>query len=153
MVDIVAQPTKSGFLFVFDRVTGVPLWPIDEKPVPKSEAPGEQSWPTQPVPSKPPAFARQKFTVDDLNPHVDESEKARFREILRGARYDGMFTPPSDKQDTIQFPADDGGANWGNAAADPETGLLYVRSADSPELKLKLTKRLPLRVPQTGTAE
>ena len=153
MVDIVAQATKSGFVFVFDRVTGEPLWPIEERPVPKSEAPGEQSWPTQPVPSKPPAFARQKFTADDINPYVDETEKARFREILRNARYEGMFTPPNHKQDTIQLPADDGGSNWGNAAADPLTGILYVRSADSPELKLKLASRLPLRVPAAGTPE
>jgi quinoprotein glucose dehydrogenase len=153
MVDIVAQPTKNGFVFVFDRVTGVPLWPIEERPVPKSEAPGEQSWPTQPFPTKPPAFARQRVSVDDLNPYVEESEKARFREIFRNARYEGMFTPPNDRQDTIQLPADDGGSNWGNAAADPETGMLFIRSADSPELKLKLTKRLPLRVPATGTAE
>jgi quinoprotein glucose dehydrogenase len=153
MVDIVAQATKSGFVFVFERVTGEPLWPIEERPVPKSEAPGEQSWPTQPVPTKPPAFARQKFTADDINPYVSEAEKARFREILRNARYEGMFTPPTDKQDTIQLPADDGGSNWGNAAADPRSGVLFIRSADSPELKLKLTKRLPLRVPQSGTPE
>jgi quinoprotein glucose dehydrogenase len=153
MVDIVAQATKSGFVFVFGRVTGERLWPIEERPVPKSEAPGEQSWPTQPVPTKPPAFARQKFTADDINPYVSEAEKARFREILRNARYEGMFTPPNDKQDTIQLPADDGGSNWGNAAADPRSGVLFIRSADSPELKLKLTKRLPLRVPQSGTPE
>ncbi|MDQ1468581.1 MAG: quinoprotein glucose dehydrogenase, partial [Bryobacterales bacterium] len=153
MVDIVAQPTKSGFVFAFGRVSGTPLWPIEERAVPRSEAPGEQSWPTQPVPSKPPAFARQKFTAVDINPFADEADKARFQEILSHARYEGMFTPPNDKQDTIQLPADDGGSNWGNAAADPQTGILYVRSADSPELKLKLTKRLPLRVPSSGTPE
>jgi quinoprotein glucose dehydrogenase len=152
-VDIVAQPTKSGFVFAFERVSGTPLWPIEERAVPRSEAPGEQSWPTQPVPSKPPAFARQTFTVADINPFADEADKARFQEILNHARYEGMFTPPNDKQDTIQLPADDGGSNWGNAAADPQTGILYVRSADSPELKLKLTKRLPLRVPSSGTLE
>jgi hypothetical protein len=64
-----------------------------------------------------------------------------------------MFTPPNDKQDTIQLPADDRGSNWGNAAADPRSGVLFIRSADSLELKLKLTKRLPLRVPQSGTPE
>ena len=151
-IDIVAQPTKNGFVFVFDRVTGVPLWPIEERAVPKSEAPGEQSWPTQPFPTKPPAFARQKFSAADINPYVEEAEKARFREILKNARYEGMFTPPNHKQDTIQLPADDGGANWGNAAADPATGIIYIRSADSPELKLKLTQKLPLRVP-AGTPE
>jgi quinoprotein glucose dehydrogenase len=151
--DVVAQPTKSGFVFTFDRVTGEPLWPTEERSVPKSDAPGEQSWPTQPFPLKPPAFARQHFTPEDLNPYLEESEKERFRGIIAKSRYQGLFTPPTDKIDTIQLPADDGGANWGNAAADPASGILYLRTADSPELKLKLTRRLPLRVPPQGTPE
>ena len=68
-VDVVAQPTKFGFLYVFYRVTGEPLWPIEERPVPKTDMPGEQSWPTQPFPTKPAPFARQKFTVDEINPY------------------------------------------------------------------------------------
>ena len=153
MVDIVAQPTKQGFLYVFDRVTGEPLWPIEERPVPRSEAPGEQSWPTQPIPTKPPPFARQKITPDDINPYADASEQERFRDILQHAHYEGLFTPGTDKQDSIQLPADVGGANWGGGAADPTTGILYLRTADSPELKLKLTQKLPLRVPPGGTPE
>jgi quinoprotein glucose dehydrogenase len=153
MVDVVAQATKSGFLFVFDRITGEPLWPIEERPVPQSDAPGEQSWPTQPFPTKPPAFARQNFTVDDINPYVDAAERARFQEIVKNTHYLGIFTPGSDKVDSLQFPTDDGGANWGNGAGDPETGIVYLRTADSPELKPKLTRRLPLRVPQTGAPE
>src|ERR1700742_4784649 len=81
-VDIVALASKNGFLYVFDRVTGKPLWPIEERPVPKSEMPNEEAWPTQPVPSAPPPFARQKFTVDDINPYLDPEEKARIRDIL-----------------------------------------------------------------------
>jgi quinoprotein glucose dehydrogenase len=153
MVDVVAQATKSGFLFVFDRVTGEPLWPIEERPVPKSDVPGEQSWPTQPFPLKPPTFARQSMQLEDLNPYLEEADKERFREIFRKSRYEGLFTPPSDKIDTIELPGDDGGANWGNAAADPASGMLYLRTADCPELKLKLTRSQPLRIPQTGSPE
>jgi len=153
MVDIVAQATKSGFVFTFDRVTGKPLWPIEERPVPKSEAPGEESWPTQPVPTKPPPFARQSFTANDINPYVSDGDKQRILEILKDANNHGIFTPGTDKRDSIQIPADDGGANWGNGAADPKTGIIYLRTADSPELKLKLAQRVPLRVPAGASPE
>ncbi len=152
-VDVVAQATKSGFLFVFDRVSGKPLWPIEERPVPKSDAPGEESWPTQPVPTKPPPFARQSFTANDVNPYVSDEDKARILEILRNTNNHGIFTPGTDKSDSIQIPADDGGANWGNGAADPKTGMVYLRTADSPELKYKLTQKLPLMVPPGATPE
>ena len=75
MVDIVAQPTKFGFVYAFNRVTGEPLWPIEERPVPQSDVPGEKSWPTQPFPTKPPAFARQTFTADDIDPYMDPEEE------------------------------------------------------------------------------
>ena len=148
MIDAVAQPTKSGFLFTFDRVTGKPLWPIEERPVPKSDAPGEVSWPTQPFPTHPEPFARQNFSAKDVNPYVSDADKEKFLEIIRTSNYQGIFTPGSDKHDSLQFPADDGGANWSNGAADPNTGMVYLRTADSPELKLKLTRKAPLRVPQ-----
>ena len=150
-VDIVAVATKSGFVFTFDRVTGKPLWPIEERPVLKSDAPGEESWPTQPFPTKPPPFARQSFTAKDLDPYLKDEDKQRILEILRTANNHGIFTPGTDKRNSIQIPADDGGANWGNVAADPKTGMLYVRTSDSPELKLKLSQKLPLRVP-TGVS-
>ena len=153
MVDVVAQATKSGFLFVFNRVTGEPLWPIEERPVPKSDAPGEQSWPTQPFPTKPFPFARQSFTANDVDPYVSAADKTRFLEILRTANNQGIFTPGSDKHDSIEFPADDGGANWGNGAADPETGIVYLRTADSPELKPKLSRTVPLWVPAGASPE
>src|SRR5580704_9530063 len=79
MVDAVAQPTKQGFLFVFDRVTGQPLWPIEERAVPKSDVPGEEAWPTQPFPTKPPPFARQSFTESDLNPYISDDDKSKVR--------------------------------------------------------------------------
>ena len=81
-VDIVAQATKNGLLFVFNRVTGEPIWPIEERPVPKSDVPGEESWPTQPFPTKPPPLARLKFRTI-INPYVDAAESARLREIFR----------------------------------------------------------------------
>ena len=94
-VDIVAQATKFGFLFVFDRVTGEPLWPIEERPVPQSDVPGEWSSPTQPFPTKPPPFARQSFTEKDINPFATEAEQAAIRELLKNSRNEGLFTPPS----------------------------------------------------------
>lgn len=130
-VDVVALPTKSGFVYVFNRETGVPLWPIEERPVPQSDVPGESSWPTQPFPSRPPPFARHRFTADDINPHLPESERTRLREVLRGLRNEGIFTPPSF-QGSIVVPGHHGGANIGAAAGDPRTGMLYVRSTDRP---------------------
>jgi quinoprotein glucose dehydrogenase len=143
-VDVVAQPTKFGFLYVFNRVTGEPLWPIEERPVPKTDMPGEQSWPTQPFPTKPPPFARQKFTVAEINPYVDKAEQERLRDILVNARNEGIFTPPTSTRNQIAVPGENGGANWGSAAGDPETGMLYVRSFDAPTIH-KLTETRPVR--------
>jgi quinoprotein glucose dehydrogenase len=150
-VDIVAQTTKFGFLFVFDRVTGEPLWPIEERPVPKSDVPGEESWPTQPFPTKPPPYARQKFTVEDINPYIDESEKVRIRGILESARNEGLFTPQSLRE-TIETPGQLGGTNWGGTAADPQTGMLYVRTIDGPS-SAKLSERSAIRAVAGGTPE
>ena len=130
-VDVVAQVSKQGFVFVFDRVSGAPLWPIEERPVPKTETPGEETSPTQPFPTKPPPFARQKFTVDDLNPYIEPQERARFRDEILSARNEGLFTPPGLRP-TIQMPGNNGGANWGGAAVDPGNGLLFVVSKDLP---------------------
>jgi quinoprotein glucose dehydrogenase len=131
-VDIVAQPTKFGLLYVFNRVTGQPLWPIEERPVPKSDVAGEESWPTQPFPTKPPPFARLDFPIEDINPYVDEEEKLKIRDILSKARNEGLFTPQTLDRDQISIPGELGGANWGGSTADPTTGWLYVRSADQP---------------------
>jgi len=139
-VDIVAQAGKTGFLYVFNRVTGEPLWPIVERPVPRSDMPGEDVWPTQPFPTAPPPFARQKFTADDLSPYItDPAERERWREDIRKARNEGMFTPPGIR-DTVEMPGNNGGANWGGAAIDPLHGSMFVVSKDVPAmLKLKLT--------------
>jgi quinoprotein glucose dehydrogenase len=131
-VDIVAQPTKFGLLYVFNRVNGEPLWPIEERPVPTSDVAGEESWPTQPYPTKPPPFARLSFGPDDINPYVDAAERARLREILGSARNEGLFTPPTLGRNQISVPGELGGSNWGGSAADPTTGMLYVRAANQP---------------------
>jgi quinoprotein glucose dehydrogenase len=136
MVDAVAQVSKQGFVWVFDRVTGVPLWPIEERPVPKTDMPNEQTWPTQPFPTKPPPFARQKFTADDLSPYLSAAERAKFRDQMLSARNEGLFTPPG-LRDTVQMPGNNGGANWSGAAIDPTKGRLYVVSKDLPAM-LKL---------------
>ena len=135
-VDIVAQVSKQGFVWVFNRLTGEPLWPIEERPVPRSDMPREQTWPTQPFPLKPPPFARQKFTVDDLSPFLDPQERAHYRDELLTAHNQGLFTPPST-HNTVQMPGNNGGANWGGAAVDPTKGMLYVVSKDLPAM-LKL---------------
>ncbi len=142
MVDIVAQPGKTGFLYVFNRVTGEPLWPIEERPVPKSDVPGEQSWPTQPYPTKPPPFGVQKFGVDQINPYLDEAEKAKIRDVVVNSRNEGIFTPPVVGKMQIEVPGAHGSGNWGAAAGDPATGMLYVRAWNGPDTRI-LTERQP----------
>ncbi len=137
-VDIVAQVSKQGFIWVFDRVTGQPIWPIEEKPVPRSDMKGEETWSTQPFPTKPPPFARQKFTADDLSPFLTPQDRARFRDEILSARNEGLFTPPGQRN-TVQMPGNNGGANWGGAAVDPMNGSLFVVSKDLPAM-LKLAK-------------
>jgi quinoprotein glucose dehydrogenase len=132
-VDVVAQATKHGFLFVFNRTTGEPLWPIEEKPVPQSDVPGEFSSPTQPFPTKPPAFARQSFTEKDINPFIPDAEKQVLSEAFKGWRNEGLFTPPSIRG-SIEMPGHNGGTNWGRSAVDPENGMMYVVSNEQPTL-------------------
>jgi quinoprotein glucose dehydrogenase len=141
-VAAVAQATKQGFLFVFDRVTGEPLWPIEERPVPQTDVPGEQSWPTQPFPTAPPPFARQSFTESDINPYLPEADKEKLREILRTHRNEGLYTPPS-LHGTIMLPGHNGGANWGSSSVDPIRGRFYIVSKELPTA-------VELRAPQTG---
>ena len=111
MVDVVAQVGKEGFVWVFDRETGKPLWPIEERPVPHSDMPGEETWPTQPFPLKPPPFARQTFTAKDINPYMPAEERAHLLEEMQAARNQGMFTPPAT-QNTVEMPGNNGGANF-----------------------------------------
>ena len=127
-IDAVVQLTKQGFAFVFDRVTGVPVWPIEERAVPKSDIEGEHSWPTQPFPTKPPAFAPQGVTLDDafdLTPELKAEAQAEMKKV----RFGPLFTPPAF-EGTLMVPGLIGGANWGGGAYDPETGMLYVKSTN-----------------------
>jgi quinoprotein glucose dehydrogenase len=135
MVDAVAQAGKTGFLYVFNRVTGEPLWPIEERPVPASDVPGEKAWPTQPFPTVPPPFARQIMTVDDVNPFfLTPEERATWKEKIASARNEGLFTPPAYKRDTVQIPGSRGGSNRGTSASDPDKGLFFVTTSDYPSL-------------------
>lgn len=119
----VAQVTKSGHVFLFDRETGEPVYPIEEIDVPASEIQGEVSWPTQPLPTWPLPFARQTLNESDFSPYVENKE--RIQDIIRNARK-GQFEP-FGMYDTLLFPGFDGGAEWGGAAVDP-SGVLYVNA-------------------------
>jgi hypothetical protein len=125
-VDAVALAGQTNFLYVFDRVSGKPLWPIEERPVPKSEMPGEKAWPTQPWPTKPAPFGSMTFTVDDVNPWLATPEQYEaMKQRVAKARNEGPFTPPG-LTDTISMPGNQGGANWGTTASNPEKGLVFV---------------------------
>lgn len=142
-VDVVAQATKQGFIFVFERKTGRPIFPIEERPVPQSDVPGEASWPTQPFPTKPPPFARQSMTEQDINPYLPDVEKEHLRQLLRSVRNEGLYTPPS-LEGSISLPGHNGGANWGSSAVDPVRGEFYVVAKNMPTLdRLVLSNEEP----------
>jgi quinoprotein glucose dehydrogenase len=122
--DAVAQVTKQGFVFLFERDSGKPLFPIEEVAAPASDIPGEVASPTQPKPTKPLPYARQSLTVTDISPFAED--KIQLEDILRKSRSEGPFTPLS-KRGTIIFPGLDGGAEWGGAAVDPN-GIMYINS-------------------------
>jgi quinoprotein glucose dehydrogenase len=124
-IDVVAQGTKHGFLFVFERETGRPIWPIEERTVPQSDVPGEYSSPTQPFPTKPAPFARQTFTEKDINPYLPVAERQALVERFKYLRNEGLFTPPSF-EGSISLPGHNGGANFQTSAVDPTRGEMYV---------------------------
>jgi glucose dehydrogenase len=130
-IDVVAQATKHGFLFVFERETGRPIWPIEERPVPKSDVPGEFASPTQPFPTKPAPFARQTMTEKDINPYLPAAERQQIIERFRTLRNDGLFTPPSF-EGSISMPGHNGGANFASSAVDPTRGEMYVAAKALP---------------------
>ena len=140
-VEVVAEAGKTGFLYVLDRKTGKPIWPIEERKVPQSDVPGEQSWPTQPYPTAPPPFARQSFTVDDINPYLPDEERALIKDQLLSWRNEGLFTPPT-LRGTVQTPGDQGGSNWGTTAANPTNGMVYVLGVNAPAV-IRLEKSAP----------
>ena len=127
-IDAMVQLTKQGFVFVFDRVTGKPVWPIVEKAVPASDVAGEHAWPTQPFPTRPPAISPQGVSLNeafDLTPELNAEAKTELAKYRLGP----LFTPPSF-QGTMMLPGIIGGANWGGGAFDPSTGMLYVKTTN-----------------------
>lgn len=130
--DIVALPGKTGFLYAFDRVTGEPLWPIEERAVPSSDVPGERASPTQPFVTWPPPFARQGITEDDLVDFTPELRRMALDRV-KGLRLGPIFTPPS-LEGTLVMPGWIGGAGWGGGAVDPEAGVIYIKATNMPTL-------------------
>ncbi|MGB1656902.1 MAG: PQQ-binding-like beta-propeller repeat protein [Longimicrobiales bacterium] len=144
---VVAQVTKQAFVFAFDRETGEPIWPIEDRPVPPSPVPGEVAAETQPYPTHPAPFDHQGITVDDLIDFTPEL-RTEAEDILDDFVYGPMFTPPTvrgvdGKRGTILMPGWVGGANWGGAAVDPETGLMYIPSVTSPNVTALVPPPLP----------
>ncbi|MFL5527132.1 MAG: PQQ-binding-like beta-propeller repeat protein [Gemmatimonadaceae bacterium] len=152
-VDAVAQITKSGFVFLFDRVSGRPLFSVEERSVPTSDLNGERTWPTQPFPLAPAAFARQSMTAADiteLTPRAQAAALKRFRSL----RHDGLFTPPS-REGSVVLPGFDGGGEWGGAAVDQKTGVIYVNASDVPwiaAMREAATITPSTGAPRSGTA-
>jgi quinoprotein glucose dehydrogenase len=142
-IKALAQVTKQGFLFVFDRASGKPVWPIEERPVPQTDVPGEKTSPTQPFPTKPAPFERQGVSENDLIDFTPEI-KAEALKIASQYKLGPIFTPPivvdsGGKRATLMLPAAQGGANWPGGAYDPETGVIYVASVTD-AYPLALTK-------------
>jgi quinoprotein glucose dehydrogenase len=133
-IKAVAQVSKQGFTYVFDRITGEPVWPIVERPVPQSTVPGEQTSATQPFPTKPPPFVRHGMTEDDLIDFTPKL-KAEALEIMKNFKMGPIFSPPTLLDEngnggTVQVPSAAGGANWGGAGVDPKSGLLYLQASN-----------------------
>jgi quinoprotein glucose dehydrogenase len=148
-IKAVMQPNKTAFLYVFDRKTGEPVWPIEERPVPQSTVPGEHTWPTQPFPTKPPPFDRQGLNEDDLIDFTPEL-RAEAREVLKHYVIGPLFTPPSlvsdepgGKQGTLVVPGTWGAGNWNTPSFDPETGIFYAASVTIPYLNDLVTPTDP----------
>ncbi|MBL8294925.1 MAG: PQQ-binding-like beta-propeller repeat protein, partial [Bryobacterales bacterium] len=139
-IDAVAQGTKNGLLFVFDRVTGEPLWPIHEVPIPQSELPEEPTWPTQPVPVKPPPLTRQTYTIDDVS-NISEAARRATTYRFKKAGSQGAYPAPSLKESII-MPGFDGGMEWGGAAVDPD-GIYYANVNEIPWIYQMIPTRNP----------
>jgi quinoprotein glucose dehydrogenase len=131
-IDAVVQLSKSGFVFVLDRVTGKSLFPIKETKVPKSDIPGEKTWPTQPIPVLPKPFSRQVLTEADISNFTQAAHDSSVR-MFRKLRYEGIFTPPSVKG-TFHSPGSLGGADWGGGSFDPTTNIIYIKTNEAPEI-------------------
>jgi quinoprotein glucose dehydrogenase len=127
--DAVAQMSKMGLVFLFDRATGKPVFPIEERPVPTSDVPGEELWPTQPFPVKPPPLNRLNFSEDDVA-NLSPESRAAILAVIRKSKYGPIYTPIS-LQGTIVHPGFRGGVLWGGASFDPKLGRLFVNSDES----------------------
>jgi quinoprotein glucose dehydrogenase len=152
-VDVVAMAGKTGYLYVFDRVTGKPTWPIEERPVPqRTNVPGQYLAPTQPFPTKPEPFSRQSFTVADLNPYIlTDEQRAQFRERILAARNEGPFTPIGFEE-VVHMPGNQGGSNWGSTASSPSDGRVYVIGFNVPTI-IRLLKPGEMRPARAGNPE
>ena len=161
-IDAVAVATKNGFLFVFDRVTGKALWPIEERPVPPSDVPGEKAWPTQPFPTVLPAISRQTLTAQDMTPNtltpqqisawnsfISPEERVEWKKRFETA-HTTMFTPLSLTHETVSMPGSTGGTNLGNTASNPEKGIVYVMSQSYPSIYPKLQTREEILKDEAG---
>ncbi|MGH9341452.1 MAG: pyrroloquinoline quinone-dependent dehydrogenase [Acidobacteriota bacterium] len=144
-IPAVAQISKMGFLFVFNRVTGEPLFDIEERPVPSSPVPGEEAWPTQPFPLKPAPVARQTFSMEELTDVTPES-RAECLKILEAAKIGAFFEPPGLEY-TVLFPGTNGGPNWGGTSFDPASKLMFVNSMDAGQVVKLMEAREGSRVP------
>ncbi len=129
--DAVAQISKTGFVFLFDRATGEPIYEIEERPVPASDVEGEVIWPTQPFPTAPEAFSRQGFTEADVTDISEESREHVLRR-LKDMRSGSLYTPPS-KRGTVYSPGTLGGGLWGGTSFDPEAGCLFINANNTPK--------------------
>ncbi len=135
-IDAVAQITKHGYIFMFDRANGKPIFPIEEKPVPQNALPGEHPWPTQPIPTLPQPFARQHFgpeDVTDISPETHRDMLEKYKKV----KYNTMFTPPG-KDGAWIFPGFDGGGEWGGAAVDPESKIMYISNTELPWVQVMI---------------
>lgn len=144
-VDAIAQITKHGYVFLLDRTNGKPVFPINEKPVPQAALPGEKPWPTQPVPNLPQPFARQHFDledVSDLSPETHKEMLERYKQVKNKV----MFSPPSKSGGWI-FPGFDGGGEWGGAAVDIQSQILYINCSELPWAQVMID------VPKTNSAD
>jgi quinoprotein glucose dehydrogenase len=152
-IKALAQPTKTAFLFVLNRETGQPIWPIEERPVPQSDVPGEKSSRTQPFPTKPAPFDRQGIAIDDLL-DLTPQLRAEAEEVLKKYNHGPLYTPPAlerpgGPQGTLILPSQVGGANWPGGSFDPETNRLYVHSHSAVELIRNIPEEFAVQGPKT----
>jgi quinoprotein glucose dehydrogenase len=150
-VEAVALAGKTGFIYTFERKTGKPVWPIEERPVPQTNVPGETTAPTQPFPTKPEPFAGMTYTADDIGSTATPEARAEILRILPTLRSEGIFTPPSI-EGSLQMPGNHGGGQYGAVAVDPNKGLLYVTSVEAPAMMKLVPRKAPPKMAGAAAA-